>query len=276
MSTRDKKLHLPLKSQPIIRQAGLGEHGLRKKETFCRPDEWALHLYFWAGRLQFGGDEFEINSHDLGITPPNTPLTWHFPLESCRHYFIHFTFAESEASTDEYPLPVLASLRQRFDSTRKQFEEILRWSQSNQTRANVALWDLLWKMTDHEHSVRQSLRVRPGAVETALGIIENELDHKLNAKSLAARVALSYTQLNRLFKEHLDTTLSNYISAERLNRSRYLLLETNLPIKAIAEQVGVPDIQRFNKFIRLHTGLAPRKFREANQIDPSPKPQLRR
>lgn len=138
------------------------------------------------------------------------------------------------------------------------------------------LWDLLWKMTEQEPSEKQSLRVRPGAVETALGIIENELDHKLNAKSLAARVALSYTQLNRLFKEHLDTTLSNYISSERLNRSRYLLLETNLPIKAIAQQVGIPDIQQFNKFVRLHTGLAPRKFRGANQKLLAKRSQLRR
>ena len=131
-------------------------------------------------------------------------------------------------------------------------------------------------MTDQEPNAKQSLRIRPGPVETALGIVENELDHKLNAKSLAARVALSYTQLNRLFKEYLNTTLSKYISTERLNRAHYLLIETNLPIKAIAEQVGIPDIQHFNKFIRLQTGLAPRALREANQSSHPQKQIIRR
>ena len=53
---------------------------------------------------------------------------------------------------------------------------------------------------------------------------------------------------------------------ERFKRADTLLRESNLPIKAIAEQLGLSDLQHFNKFIRSRTGLPPRAFREANMV----------
>lgn len=161
-------------------------------------------------------------------------------------------------------IPVICSLAQRFKLIRQQFEEILNWKPQNPTRAEVALWHILWQLADQKRQLSPALTVRPGPVETALGIIENELDQHLNAKSLAARVALSYSQLNRLFKEHLGTTLSKRIATERFNRAEQLLSQSNMPIKVIAERVGIPDMQHFNKFIRQRTGLSPRNYRNVN------------
>lgn len=158
-------------------------------------------------------------------------------------------------------LPIMGTLGQRFKPVRQQFEEILHWTPQNQIRAEVALWHVLWQLADLERPPKPALTVRPGPVETALSIIENELDQHLNGKSLAARVALSYSQLNRLFKEHVGETLASYITRQRLIRAEHLLRESNMPIKVIAERVGIPDIQHFNKFIRLHTGCAPRVYR---------------
>ncbi|MHC4887055.1 MAG: helix-turn-helix domain-containing protein, partial [Planctomycetota bacterium] len=40
-----------------------------------------------------------------------------------------------------------------------------------------------------------------------------------------------------------------------------LLRQTDLPVKAIAVEVGMADLQRFNKAFRRSTGVSPRAYR---------------
>lgn len=257
---------LPLGLKPEIHQAGLGEHGVRKKESFIRPKLWALHLYFWDGQLDIGGRAFEIHPRNIGLTPPATKLTWHHPLKPCRHYFVHFTFPDKLGKNPAIEVPAMYPLGIRFEQFHQPFGMLVKWSATNSLRAEIILWEMLWRLTDLIRPATPMLTIRPGPVETALGIIENELDQSFNAKSLAQRVALSYSQLNRLFKEHFSVSLAQYIVNERFKRADTLLRESNLPIKAIAEQLGLSDLQHFNKFIRSRTGLPPRAFREANLV----------
>ena len=44
-------------------------------------------------------------------------------------------------------------------------------------------------------------------------------------------------------------------------RAQHLLSQSTLPIKAIAEEVGIPDLQHFNKVVRRKLGGAPRRLR---------------
>ncbi|YCM47068.1 helix-turn-helix transcriptional regulator (plasmid) [Verrucomicrobiaceae bacterium 227] len=259
-------ISLPLGRRPVIHQAGVGEHGILREETFFRPGLWALHLYFWRGSVSFGGQDYEIRPHHIGITPPKTTLIWKFPLKPCCHFFVHFDFAGSEEDGGGVSVPVMAPLGNRHTQVSNRFESLVKWLPSNRIRAEVLLWDLLWGLTDLGQAKNPMLVTRHGAVETALGIIENELEYGLSAKALADRVAISYSQLNRLFKQHFEMTLSNYIANERFKRADHLLRETNVPIKAIAEQVGLPDLQHFNKFIRSRSGMPPRKYRALSSV----------
>ncbi len=79
---------------------------------------------------------------------------------------------------------------------------------------------------------------------------------------LAHRTGISYSQLNRLFQQHLHTSIGRYITQKRLEMARHLLAESNLPIQVIAEMVGFGDLQHFNKFVRQHCGMSPRRLRE--------------
>ena len=54
----------------------------------------------------------------------------------------------------------------------------------------------------------------------------------------------------------------------RFERAKKLLRETNLPIKAIAQQVGFPDPLHFSHQFRRHVALSPRGWREESR-DPS-------
>jgi transcriptional regulator GlxA family with amidase domain len=56
-----------------------------------------------------------------------------------------------------------------------------------------------------------------------------------------------------------------HLLRRRATRAQHLLLTTNLPVKVIAAEVGVPDLQEFNKLIRRHCGHSPRAVRELSR-----------
>ncbi len=78
---------------------------------------------------------------------------------------------------------------------------------------------------------------------------------------LAHRIGVSYSQLNRLFRKNLHTSVGRYMAQERLAMARRLLADSNLPIHVIAKMAGFGNPQHFNKFVRKHCGMPPRQFR---------------
>ena len=53
----------------------------------------------------------------------------------------------------------------------------------------------------------------------------------------------------------------DYLRRCRLDRALYLLTQSDVPIKEIACEIGIPDLHAFNKAIRRGFGLAPRELR---------------
>jgi AraC-like DNA-binding protein len=195
------------------------------------------------------------------VTPPDAELVWRFPPGSCPHYFIHF---ELPGIRKETLLPAMHPLGDRFAEGNRRVEDILATWQTRRTRAAIRLWDLLWEMSDAAPGDdRDAPSVLPGEIETARGIIDNEFSGNLNAGILAQRIGMSYSQLNRQFREHFGTTVGRYIAHKRLDTAQRLLAGSNLPIQVVAGISGIPDLQHFNKFIRKHCGLSPRQYRES-------------
>ena len=58
-------------------------------------------------------------------------------------------------------------------------------------------------------------------------------------------------------------TIPHRLIARRVEHARYLLESTDLPIWRVAERVGIPDPQHFNKTVRRLTGTSPSAIRGA-------------
>jgi transcriptional regulator GlxA family with amidase domain len=67
--------------------------------------------------------------------------------------------------------------------------------------------------------------------------------------------------LRRCFRAELGLGVKPWIQARRLERARHLLAHSALPVRAIAAQLGIADLQRFNKLVRRACGLGPRALR---------------
>lgn len=136
-----------------------------------------------------------------------------------------------------------------------------------QQRASAFAWHLLWTLVDLVHQPQvavddsTSIHLRHPAVDQALKIIETRLNEPLRVSDNANEVALSHNQFIRVFRAATGLTPLAYIRARRIDQAVHLLTKSTRPIKSIAAEVGIPDLQAFNKAIRTATGRPPRAHR---------------
>ncbi len=84
---------------------------------------------------------------------------------------------------------------------------------------------------------------------------------------LAALCGMSASHFSRVFKAAFGTSPIDWLRRERMNQAKRRLIETNDPIKQIAEQVGYNDRFFFSKDFKQITGLTPKQYRESEGRD---------
>lgn len=91
------------------------------------------------------------------------------------------------------------------------------------------------------------------------------LNHGTNISvtDLASRTHLSTKQFTRLFTQANHTTPHQFIISTRINHGKYLLEETNLSIKNIAQELGYSDAFSFSKQFKKITGRSPTSHRSS-------------
>ena len=86
---------------------------------------------------------------------------------------------------------------------------------------------------------------------------------KLSLASISKQLHIGRTKLCALAKELSEgETLSYLIAQRRINAAKRLLLQSNKPISAVAEEVGISDYNYFSKVFRSMTGTTPSAFRK--------------
>ncbi len=79
---------------------------------------------------------------------------------------------------------------------------------------------------------------------------------------MADTLGFSSAYLTKIFTKHEGLPPSKYIKKYRLTIAKQLLLTTDIPISAIAEQTGFSDQFHFSKTFKSALGLSPSDYRE--------------
>jgi AraC-like DNA-binding protein len=79
----------------------------------------------------------------------------------------------------------------------------------------------------------------------------------------AANMQLSPQYLARLFKKRLGVTLRDYGVLLRLDQARGMLCGSDMPISAVAVEVGFSDQSHLNRMLRKESWMTPRRLRDA-------------
>ncbi len=97
-------------------------------------------------------------------------------------------------------------------------------------------------------------------IQQALYIMRGNLSY--TPASIAARINISQTTLNRIFNRHFGFPPGQVLALLRLERARTLLLQTSNTIDVIAEACGYCDRHHFSRCFSQVYGVGPALFRK--------------
>jgi LacI family transcriptional regulator len=98
-------------------------------------------------------------------------------------------------------------------------------------------------------------------VAAAMRFIREHACEGIAVADVLAQVPVSRSVLQRRFRDLLDRSIHGVIAGVRLERAKQLLIETDLPLSAIAERAGFSHVEYLSAAFRQATGLPPGSYR---------------
>ena len=100
-----------------------------------------------------------------------------------------------------------------------------------------------------------------------LEYISRHYAEQVTVEQLADAAHMSKFYLCHLFRRQTGLKIMQYLCEQRLSAARRLLMFTDLPISAIAQNCGFGSSSRFCTLFRKREGIAPRDYRKRKQTN---------
>jgi len=98
-------------------------------------------------------------------------------------------------------------------------------------------------------------------LENALNFIDKNYGDRISADQLSLEVGLSKKKLQAGIQQKTGQTIHGYILQIRIEKSKPLLADTGLPLKAIARTHGFKTCSHFCKIFKTITSNTPMEYR---------------
>ena len=236
----------------------------------------ALHHHGYEGALHIGEECYELQPGDLTLTPANTASLYDLP-DNGFHLCIHFRHVEAATGETVHALSLPLHFRPGMGSETLAgrmawitdlFRRAEHAAPGRRTlalaAASAGLQELILTLSLLDPGSEEEEAMSPKvemAVQTLVGLIEARLRENLSVPDLASEAHLSQSYLARAFRVRYGLTVPNYLLRRRIELARHLLTTSRLSIKQVAAEVGLADIQHFNKQFRRLTGVSPSAYR---------------
>ncbi|UFH35009.1 AraC family transcriptional regulator [Flavobacterium acetivorans] len=102
----------------------------------------------------------------------------------------------------------------------------------------------------------------PEYLKELIVLINENFQKEHQASFYANKLNISVKTLSKATTKHYQKTISGLLHEKLILKSKWELLHTNTPIKAIANNMGFRDEYYFSRFFKKHIGLSPKHFRE--------------
>lgn len=243
--------------------AGIGVHGVgSSREVWADRPVWSIHVYGYRAKLRIDREWYEVIPGAVSIIATGSTAEYLYTGRS-EHAYMHFEPGLTTHSPWE--VPAFSDLGTAQDRLRRALEEGVSWLAAQPARAAARLWDVLWELARPARG--DAAAPHPGVLR-AMELIEIQLARHIVLPDLARQCGLSHNHLIRLFHRHAGRSIQAYVRHRRCERARHLIVATDQPIKSIAAQVGLSDLQQFNKTIRKELGIAPTALRQRARLAP--------
>ncbi len=103
-------------------------------------------------------------------------------------------------------------------------------------------------------------------ISLAMRLIRDHACDGINVEHIVSKLAISRRAFETRFKKQVGHTPHEEISRIQMERVTQLLLETNLPLTAIADRAGFRHVEYLSAAFKLRTGQSPSEFRRAKHL----------
>ncbi|MBL3564087.1 response regulator [Rhodovulum sulfidophilum] len=98
-------------------------------------------------------------------------------------------------------------------------------------------------------------------IQDVLNYIERNLHKGVTLEDAADFAQISPCYLSRLFRKEMDVTFISYLKAQRIERAKQLLQDSDLPITNVSLDLSFQDANYFGKAFKKEVGLSPSEYR---------------
>ena len=255
---------ISLQRAPKIQHCGRDLRGVTLASDACwTENHFSIHwvLLFFHNSVEVVIDEhwLQVPPHSIVIVPPHSQLTLRF-LSRSEHHWAHFSCASGRG--DEAPIPALSSLGDEGVEMIRTFETIVAGFRKGEVSSSEIFFEVLQRLLLRENTLEVPTKKLHPRLQAALRMIEGNLHRPLYAPEIAEEAGLSQRQLLNLVKALTGRSIVGFIRQRRAERAYQLIVFTSRTIQSIAVEVGIPDLQLFNKTIRTVYGKSPRQIRK--------------
>jgi AraC-like DNA-binding protein len=92
-------------------------------------------------------------------------------------------------------------------------------------------------------------------------IIDTRFQENISLDDIAAQLYMSKPYLRLLFKKKFGTSPLYYLITKRVDKAKYLLNYTGIPVKEVAANCGFDNPYYFSKMFKQETGFTPSEYR---------------
>ncbi|KRF04186.1 hypothetical protein ASG89_22700 [Paenibacillus sp. Soil766] len=108
--------------------------------------------------------------------------------------------------------------------------------------------------------------ILPVQIQQMKQYLENQSLDSFHSSQMSQHFAMSFKQINRLFKKEIGTTVYDYLMIKKINLAKMLLEETDLSIHEIAYRIGYAEPHYFSNVFRKKTGFTPTEYRKKRPL----------
>lgn len=276
MMWQDIEFPINLDTPPQIFMMGNSRHGSAPVEKYRFPLLWCLHLYTYEAEIIIDGHKIPILPGFASVVQPGCSIEYRYERRLVSHLYAHFTLPPA---SDHTVVRAMQDTSTAFERLYQNFDLAISCCKTNPHRAQSIIWQLLWELACLPTDVRTagpktsvgewvSPTGQLGLVRLAIELIEERLGEALTVGGLANDLRVSNNHLTRQFREQTGSTVVGFIQRRRMERAFSLLTHTDRSITSIAAEVGIPNIQHFNKTVRRLLGASPSEIRASRTAGP--------
>ncbi len=277
---------------PYVRQVIVGEITARTEyDVFFKlktPDSRLYYIIGGSGKIIVEGEEYAAESGTIVLFRGGTEYSWNpAPTSYIKYLAVNFDYTDdySHISGSYHPVHAemfaeSALLATPAITDAKELDQpiVIPRSRIGESpfRALLMEYSMGGELSEHIlSSMLKSLlltivreqRESGGELATAtlaadvLKYLQENYSHQINYETLGAHFHMSPIYLNRVFRQHLRTSLHEYLLNYRISAASAMLRSSNATVKEIALSVGFTDVAHFSKSFKRITGHSPKSYR---------------